>query len=88
MSQSVTPHSPRPVAWHLTAGLPGRQVVLTAISGLSTEHRQVLLECYLRGASVADAAEILGVPPGNIKARLHYALHALRQAIDEMGGVA
>jgi RNA polymerase sigma-70 factor (ECF subfamily) len=37
---------------------------------------------------VADAAETLGVPPGTIKARTHYALHALRQAIDEMKGVA
>jgi RNA polymerase sigma-70 factor (ECF subfamily) len=55
---------------------------------LSTEHRQVLLECYLHGTSVADAAETLGVPPGTIKARTHYALHALRRAIDEMGGGA
>jgi RNA polymerase sigma-70 factor (ECF subfamily) len=88
MSNSVTPPCPRPVAWHLTARLPGRQLVLTAMRGLSTEHRQVLLECYLHGASVADAAETLGVPPGTIKARTHYALHALRQAIDGMGGVA
>jgi RNA polymerase sigma-70 factor (ECF subfamily) len=85
MSKSVTPPCPRPVAWHLTAR---RQLVLTAMRGLSTEHRQVLLECYLHGASVADAAETLGVPPGTIKARTHYALHALRHAIDEMGGVA
>ena len=65
-----------------------RQLVLTALRRLSTEHRQVLFDCYLRGRSVADAAEILGVPPGTIKSRTHYALHALREAIDEMGGVA
>jgi RNA polymerase sigma-70 factor, ECF subfamily len=65
-----------------------RQLVLAALRTLSGEHRQVLLECYFRGASVAEAAKTLGVPPGTIKSRTHYALHALRRAIDEMGGVA
>jgi RNA polymerase sigma-70 factor (ECF subfamily) len=65
-----------------------RQVVLTALRTLSTEHRQVLLECYFRGASVAQAAQTLGVPPGTIKSRTRYALNALRLAIEEMGGVA
>ena len=65
-----------------------RHLVLGALRTLSGEHRRVLLECYFRGASVAAAAETLGVPPGTIKSRAHYALHALRQAIDEMGGLA
>ena len=64
-----------------------RHLVLAALRTLSADHRQVLLECYFRGASVAQAADTLGVPPGTIKSRTHYALHALRLAIDEMGGV-
>jgi RNA polymerase sigma-70 factor (ECF subfamily) len=56
-----------------------RQLVLAALQTLSTEHRRVLLECYYRGASVAEAAETLGVPPGTVKSRTHYALRALRQ---------
>jgi RNA polymerase sigma-70 factor, ECF subfamily len=64
-----------------------RHVVMAALRTLSSEHRHVLLECYFRGASVAEAAETLGVPPGTVKSRTHYALHALRQAIEEMGGV-
>jgi RNA polymerase sigma-70 factor (ECF subfamily) len=64
-----------------------RHVVMAALRTLSAEHRQVLLECYFRGASVAEAAQTLGVPPGTVKSRTHYALHALRQAIEEMGGV-
>ena len=59
-----------------------RQLVLAGLRTLSTEHREVLLECYYRGASVAEAAQALGVPPGTIKSRTHYALHALRQALD------
>ncbi len=63
------------------------QLVRAALRTLSTEHREVLLECYFRGASVAQAARTLGVPPGTIKSRTHYALRALRQALDEMGGI-
>ena len=65
-----------------------RQLVLAALRTLSTEHRQVLLECYFRGASTAEAARILGVPHGTVKSRIHYALHALRRALDEIGGLA
>ncbi|MCW2538423.1 MAG: hypothetical protein JWN95_148 [Frankiales bacterium] len=63
-----------------------RQLVLSALRTLSTEHRQVLFECHLRGASVAEAAVTLGVPPGTVKSRTHYALHALGQAIDAERG--
>ena len=53
---------------------------------LSLEHREVLLECYYRGSSVAQAADRLKIPPGTVKSRTHYALHALRLALDEIGG--
>jgi RNA polymerase sigma-70 factor (ECF subfamily) len=45
----------------------------------------VLIETFYRGRSVADAAARLGVPPGTIKSRTHYALRALRLALTEMG---
>ena len=64
-----------------------RHLVHNALRTLSPEHRQVLFECYFRDASVAQAASTLGVPAGTVKSRTHYALHALRQAIDAMGGL-
>jgi len=64
-----------------------RQLVHAALRTLSIEHRQALFETYFRGASVAEAARTLGVPPGTVKFRTHYALCALRQAIDEERGV-
>jgi RNA polymerase sigma-70 factor (ECF subfamily) len=60
-------------------------VVAEALTKLSAEHRAVLLECYYRGRPVAEAAERLGVPQGTVKSRTHYALRALRLALEELG---
>ena len=63
-----------------------RDLVVAALKTLSDEHRDVVLECYFRGSSVAEAAEALGIPAGTVKSRTHYALRALRAAIEQMGG--
>jgi RNA polymerase sigma-70 factor, ECF subfamily len=60
-------------------------VVAEAVTKLSPEHRAVLRECYYRGRSVAEAARRLGIPEGTVKSRTHYALRALRLALEEMG---
>ncbi len=60
-------------------------VVADALTRLSPEHRAVLLECYFRGRPVAEAAHRLGVPEGTVKSRTHYALRALRLALEELG---
>lgn len=69
-----------------TDDIANRTVIATAMQRLSLEHREVLLECYYRGSSVAQAADRLNIPPGTVKSRTHYALHALRLALDEIGG--
>ena len=71
-----------------TEHVADRQLVIAALRTLSAEHRAVLLECYFRGSSVAEASAALGVPPGTVKSRTHYALRALRLAVEELGGVA
>jgi RNA polymerase sigma-70 factor (ECF subfamily) len=78
------PEQPVPDSTDLTVD---RHLVVAALRTLSSEHRAVLLECYFRGSSVAEAAVALGVPPGTVKSRTHYALRALRLALEEMGGV-
>lgn len=60
-------------------------VVADALSRLSDDHRLVLVECYYRGHSVAEAARRLDIPEGTVKSRTHYALRALRLALEEMG---
>jgi RNA polymerase sigma-70 factor, ECF subfamily len=60
-------------------------VVADALTQLSQEHRAVLLECYYRGRSVAEASRNLGIPEGTVKSRTHYALRALRLSLEELG---
>ena len=43
------------------------------------------MECFYQGRSVAEAAARLGVPPGTVKSRTHYALRSLRLVLAEMG---
>ena len=59
--------------------------VADALSTLRPEHRQVLLETYYRGHSVAEAASVLGIPSGTVKSRTFYALRALKLALEERG---
>lgn len=60
-------------------------IVADALTQLTAEHRQVVVLCYFRGLSVAEAARVLGVPDGTVKSRTHYALRALRLALEEKG---
>lgn len=59
--------------------------VSEALNRLSDAHRDVLRECFYQGRSVAEAASRLGVPVGTVKSRMHYALRALRVALEEAG---
>jgi RNA polymerase sigma-70 factor, ECF subfamily len=59
--------------------------VADALSTLRPEHRQVLVETYYRGRSVAEAASVLGIPSGTVKSRTFYALRALKLALEERG---
>ncbi|WP_406367512.1 sigma-70 family RNA polymerase sigma factor [Streptomyces sp. NBC_01546] len=59
--------------------------VREALRLLSPEHRAVLVQIYFRGASVCEAAEALGVPPGTVKSRTYYALRALRAVMPGYG---
>ena len=60
-------------------------VVAVASESLSEDHRQVLLHAIWLDEPVARIAESIGVPPGTVKSRVHYALKALRLALEEMG---
>lgn len=66
-------------------GTLDRIIITDAMHSLSHEHRAVIVETYYRGRSVAEAARVLGVPPGTVKSRCYYALRALKLALAERG---
>lgn len=85
--ETLTAELPEPAAPDEAAAIADRQLIIAALRALSAPHREVLLECYFRGSSVAEAATRLGLPEGTVKSRTHYALHALRAALEERGGL-
>ena len=66
-------------------GTLDRIIIADALNSLSQEHRAVIVETYYRGRSVAEAATVLGIPPGTVKSRCYYALRALKLALTERG---
>jgi len=55
--------------------------VLGAMDKLSAEHREVLVEMYYKGRTVAEAAQALRIPPGTVKSRSYHAMRALRAVL-------
>jgi RNA polymerase sigma-70 factor (ECF subfamily) len=62
-----------------------RMVLSTALSQLSAEHRAVIRRSYYEGWTSAQIATDLGIPEGTVRSRIHYAMRALRLALQEMG---
>ncbi len=65
-----------------------RQLVAGALQHLSPAHRAVLVETFYRGGTTATLARRLGIPPGTARSRLHYALQALRQQLQDHDAAA
>ncbi|MGW0659754.1 sigma-70 family RNA polymerase sigma factor [Streptodolium elevatio] len=63
---------------HLLSGLAVAQV----LARLSAPQRYAVVETVLRDRSVGEVAASLGVPVGTVKSRVHYAVRALRVALD------
>jgi len=85
VNEVVTDALPEPAAEDETDRAVEAWTVAEALARLTPAHREVLLECFYRGRSVAEAAVRLGVPPGTVKSRTHYALRSLRLALEELG---
>ena len=69
-------------------GLLDAWVLADGMRELSAEHREVLVELYLRDRTVAQAAQTLGVPVGTVKSRAHHAVRALRAILEPPAGAA
>ncbi|NBE80107.1 sigma-70 family RNA polymerase sigma factor [Micromonospora sp. NEAU-HG-1] len=59
--------------------------VRAALAALPERLRTALVAIYFQEHSIAEAAEVLDVPPGTVKSRTFYALRALREQLIERG---
>jgi RNA polymerase sigma-70 factor (ECF subfamily) len=62
-----------------------REAVQAALGRLSPEHREALELTYYEGLSLAEVAEIVGVPPGTVKSRLFHARQHLKGLLTRRG---
>jgi RNA polymerase sigma-70 factor, ECF subfamily len=53
-----------------------------AFRGLSGEHRAVLVLHHYVGFSVSEIGEAIGISPGTVRSRLHYARQRMRAAME------
>ena len=53
-----------------------------ALDRLKPEQREILTLCFLEELPHRQIAGILGIPPGTVKSRIHYAKRALRQELE------
>lgn len=58
-----------------------RGLALRALNGLDEDHRAVLVLREIEGMNYTEIGEILDIPPGTVRSRLHRARMALRAAI-------
>lgn len=56
-----------------------RQLVRDSVAQLPEFLRQVVLLAYFQGLKYSDVADILGIPVGTVKSRLHTALSRLQE---------
>ena len=62
--------------------LANRDQVERGFRRLDVDQRTVLVMHYYLGFSLDEAADVLGVPPGTVRSRLHRAIEAMRAALE------
>ncbi|GAA4728595.1 RNA polymerase sigma factor [Phytohabitans rumicis] len=76
-------HAPGPDELAIAAA--GGTPVAEAVRRLPDHHREVIGLVFVAGLPLADVAEILGVPVGTVKSRLHHARAALARTLATQG---
>lgn len=62
------------------------EAVQKTLQQLPLGMRQILVLCDMQGLSYAEVADILGMPEGTVKSRLHRARHAFKEAWERLHG--
>lgn len=62
--------------------LANRQLVERGLSGLTPEHRAVVVLALMHERTTAEVAEILAISEGTVKSRLHYGREHFRKILE------
>ena len=62
-----------------------RRMVQSTLERLKKNQREVLVLMDMEGRSAPEVGEMLGVPPGTVYSRLHYARQAFAKALQRQG---
>ena len=62
-----------------------RQLIGGALAQLSVEQRAVICRSYYEARTTAQIADDLQIAEATVKSRLHYAVRALRRAVENGG---
>ena len=65
-----------------TGAVADREQLERGFDRLKPEQRAVVVLHYYSGFSAAEIAEVLGIPPGTARSRLHYATEQMRAALE------
>jgi RNA polymerase sigma-70 factor, ECF subfamily len=81
---SVRSISPPPSAGDFAGAIADRDALEKAFMTLTPTHRAVVVLHYFADLPLVEVAEVLGIRAGTARSRLHYALQALRAALDAL----
>ena len=54
-----------------------------ALDRIDLKHREVLVLHFLDDLPIGDIAEVIGIPVGTVKSRIHHAKRALKEELDQ-----
>ena len=73
-----------PVERDMAAQLADREALERAFRHLTPAHRAVIVLRYFADLPLDEVAEVVGVSSGTARSRLHYAMRALRSALEAL----
>lgn len=74
---------PDDIACEEEGGFENAERVHFALDQIPLHHREVLTLHFLEDLSLEQIAEVLGIPEGTVKSRLHHAKRALREILEK-----